>query len=282
MEYKILANGVKIPMIGYGIYKIVDEQECEKCILDAIDVGYRLLDTAQSYGNERFIGNAVKKSNVPRSELFITTKIKTANQGYEKAKASIEESLENLQTDYIDLMLIHQPYGDYYGSYRAMTEFYKAGKIRALGVSNFYPDRLIDLYSFSEIKPVVNQVETHIFNQQKVAHEYMEKYNIAHEAWAPFAEGRNDFFTHPVLNEIGKKHNKTAAQIALRYLLQSDIIAIPKTVNRGRMEQNISIFDFALDEVDLKKLSAADECATVFYNHHSPEMAERFTSFARQ
>ena len=208
MEYITLNNGVKMPVLGYGVYQVPDLEECERCVLDAISIGYRSIDTAQAYNNEQAVGNAIVKCGVPREELFITTKVWISNGGYEKAKASIEESLKKLKTDYIDLLLIHQPFNDYYGTYKAMEEAYKAGKIRAIGVSNFYPDRLIDLCQFVEITPAINQVETHVFQQQKAAHKIMEKYNVQHESWGPFAEGRKDFFSNPLLNEIGKKYGK--------------------------------------------------------------------------
>lgn len=192
MEYVTLNNGVKMPKLGYGVYQVSNE-ECENCVLDALSVGYRAIDTAQSYGNEEAVGNAMKKCGIPREEIFLTTKVWISNAGYEMAKASIDQSLQRLKTDYIDLLLIHQPFGDYYGTYRAMEEAYKAGKLRAIGVSNFYPDRLIDLCQFTEVTPAVNHVETHVFQQQRVAHEYMEKYHVQHESWGPFAEGRKDF-----------------------------------------------------------------------------------------
>lgn len=226
MEFVTLNNGVQMPMLGYGVYQVSNEA-CERCVLDAISVGYRSIDTAQAYGNEEAVGNAIRKCGVPREELFITTKIWISNGGYEKAKASLRESLKKLQTEYIDLVLIHQPFNDYYGTYRAMEEAYQEGWIRAIGVSNFYPDRLIDLCQFVEVKPAVNQVETHAFQQQKTAHDYMVKYGVQHESWGPFAEGRNDFFSNPVLTEIGAKHGKTAAQAALRFLIQSGVVVIP-------------------------------------------------------
>lgn len=212
MEYITLNNGIKMPILGYGVYQISGE-ECERCVLDAIETGYRSIDTAQSYGNEEAVGRAVKKCGISREDLFLTTKVWITNGGYEKAKVSLRESLEKLQTEYIDLVLIHQPFNDYYGTYRAMEEAYKEGWIRAIGVSNFYPDRLVDLCSFAEIKPAVNQVETHVFQQQKTAHEYMEKYGVQHESWGPFAEGRKDFFTNPVLIEIGKKSGADGAPL---------------------------------------------------------------------
>ena len=273
MEYVTLNNGIKMPKLGYGVYQVSNE-ECERCVLDAISVGYRSIDTAQSYGNEEAVGNAINKCGVPREELFITTKVWITNGGYEKAKESLEESLRKLQTEYIDLVLIHQPFNDYYGTYRAMEEAYKEGWIRAIGVSNFYPDRLVDLCSFVEVKPAINQVETHIFQQQKAAHEYMEKYGVQHEFWGPFAEGRNDFFTNPVLNEIGKKHGKSAAQVALRFLLQSDVVVIPKSTHKERMEENINVFDFALDASDMNAIRALDEKESLFFSHYYPAIAE--------
>ena len=232
MQYVTLNNGVKMPQLGYGVYQ-VSQEECERCVLDAIGAGYRSIDTAQSYGNEVAVGSAVKRCGVPREELFLTTKVWMSNAGYEKAKASIDKSLRNLQTDYIDLLLIHQPFGDYYGTWRAMEEAYHAGKLRAIGVSNFYPDRLIDLCQFAETTPAVNQVETHVFQQQRTAHDYMKKYGVQHESWGPFAEGRKDFFTNPTLVEIGAKYGKSPAQTALRFLLQSDVVVIPtRTTSR--------------------------------------------------
>lgn len=276
MEFVTLNNGVKMPILGYGVYQ-VGAEECERCVLDAISVGYRSIDTAQAYGNEEGVGSAVKKCGVPRSELFLTTKIWITNGGYEKAAASIDESLRKLGTDYVDLMLIHQPFNDYYGTYRAMEEAYKAGKIRAIGVSNFYPDRLVDLCNFVDVVPAVNQVETHVFQQQKKAHEYMSKYGVRHESWGPFAEGRKDFFTNPVLNEIGGKYGKSAAQVALRFLIQSGVVVIPKSTHKERMEENINVFDFALDEKDMAAIVALDENESLFFSHYDPAMVEWLT-----
>ena len=247
MEFVTLNNGVKMPMLGYGVYQ-VDPAECERCVLDAISVGYRSIDTAQAYNNEEGVGEAITKCGVKRDELFITSKIWISNGGYEKAKASIDESLKKMKTDYIDLMLIHQPFNDYYGSYHAMEEAYKAGKLRSIGVSNFYPDRLIDICQFVDIVPAVNQVETHVFQQQQKAHEIMEKYGVKHESWGPFAEGRKDYFSNPVLTEIGKKYDKSSAQTALRFLLQSDVIVIPKSTLKERMIENLNVFDFTLTD----------------------------------
>ncbi len=276
MEFVTLNNGVKMPVLGYGVYQ-VGAEECERCVLDAISVGYRSIDTAQAYGNEEGVGSAVKKCGVPRSELFLTTKIWITNGGYENAAASIDESLRKLGTDYVDLMLIHQPFNDYYGTYRAMEAAYKAGKIRAIGVSNFYPDRLVDLCNFVEVVPAVDQVETHVFQQQKKAHEYMSKYGVQHESWGPFAEGRKDFFTNPVLNEIGGKYDKGAAQVALRFLIQSGVVVIPKSTHKERMEQNINVFDFTLDEKDMAVIGALDANESLFFSHYDPAMVEWLT-----
>lgn len=277
MDFVTLNNGVKMPMLGYGVYQTPPE-DTEKCVLDAISVGYRSIDTAQAYGNEEGVGNAIVKCGLPREELFITTKIWITNAGYEKAKASIDESLKKLKTDYIDLLLIHQPFGDYYGSYRAMEEAYKAGKVRAIGVSNFYPDRYLDIVHFSEVKPEVNQVETHIFQQQKVAKEYMKKNGTQIMSWGPFAEGKNDYFNTPALKEIGAKYGKTAAQVALRFLLQSGVVLIPKSVHMDRMEQNFDIFDFELNEDEMKKFEVLDTGESLFFSHHDPKTVEWFMS----
>lgn len=279
MEYVTLNNGIKMPKLGYGVYQ-VDPSEAERCVLDAISVGYRSIDTAQAYANEEGVGNAVVKCGIPRDELFITTKVWISNAGYDKAKASIEESLRKLQTDYIDLMLIHQPFGDYYGTYRAMEEAYKAGKIKAIGVSNFYPDRFIDIQHFAEIKPAVNQVETHVFQQQKNAKEYLKKYGAQIESWGPFAEGKNDYFNNPVLKEIGAKHGKSAAQVALRFLLQSDVIVIPKSTHKERMEENFNVFDFTLTADEMVAIEALDGGESLFFSHYDPKIVEWFMTMA--
>ncbi len=271
MKYVKLLNGVEMPILGFGVYQIPDLEECERVVLEAIEVGYRSIDTAQVYGNEEAVGNAIKKSGVDRKEFFVTTKVWISNSGYEKAKASIEESLKKLQTDYIDLLLIHQPFGDYYGTYRAMEEYYKAGKLRAIGVSNFYPDRFVDIVNFVEIKPMVNQVETHVFNQQIIPQEIMKEYGTQIESWGPFAEGKNNLFTNETLVEIGKKYDKTAAQVALRYLIQRDIVVIPKTVKKDRMIQNFSVFDFELSEDDMKEILKLDKKESLFLSHFDPE-----------
>ena len=275
MEYVTLNNGVKMPKLGYGVYQTPPE-ETERCVLEAIEIGYRSIDTAQAYGNEEGVGNALAKCGLPREEFFVTTKVWISNAGYDKAKASIAESLKKLQTDYIDLLLIHQPFGDYYGTYRAMEEAYKEGKVRAIGVSNFYPDRFLDMYHFSEVKPAVNQVETHVFCQQLEAKKYMKKHGTQIMSWGPFAEGKNDYFNNPVLKKIGEKHKKTVAQVALRFLLQSDVILIPKSTHKNRMEENFSIFDFALDAGDMKEIETLDTKESLFFSHYDPETVEWF------
>lgn len=281
MEFVTLNNGVKMPILGYGVYQIPDQKECERCVLEAISVGYRSIDTAQAYGNEEAVGLAIMNSGVPRKELFITTKVWISNAGYEKAKASIEESLRKLQLDYIDLILIHQPFNDYYGTYRAMVELYKAGKIRAIGVSNFYPDRYIDLVQFSEVVPAVNQVETHVFNQQVNAQEIMKKYDTQMESWGPFAEGRNGMFTNETLMEIGKEHHKSTAQVALRFLIQRGIVVIPKSTHKERMEENFNVFDFALTAEEMEKISRLDIGESAFFSHYDAQTVEWLTSFGK-
>ena len=268
-----------MPILGYGVYQVTPE-ECERCVSDAISVGYRSIDTAQAYANEEGVGNAISKCGVPRDELFITTKVWISNAGYEKAKASIDESLKKLKTDYIDLLLIHQPFGDYYGTYRAMEEAYKAGKLRAIGISNFYPDRFVDIAHFAEIKPAVNQVETHVFQQQKQANEYMKKYGTQIESWGPFAEGKNDLFNNPVLKEIGAAHNKTVAQTALRFLIQNGVVVIPKSSHKERMEENFNVFDFALTEAEMKQIEALDGGESLFFSHYDPKTVEWIVSMA--
>lgn len=277
MNYVTLNNGVKMPQLGYGVYQTPPE-ETEKCVLEAIKNGYRSIDTAQAYNNEEGVGNAITKCGLPREELFITTKIWITNAGYEKAKKSIEESLKKLKTDYVDLLLIHQPFGDYYGTYRAMEETYSQGKARAIGVSNFYPDRFIDIAHFANIKPAVNQIETHVFQQQKVAKKYLEKHGAQIMSWGPFAEGKNDYFNNPTLKEIGKAHQKTTAQIALRFLLQSNVVLIPKSTHENRMKENIDIFDFELSADEMKKIEALDTGKSLFFSHHDPETVEWFMS----
>lgn len=280
MENIKLRNGVEMPILGYGVYQ-VSPSECERCVSDAISTGYRMIDTAQAYSNEEGVGNAMGKSGVPRNQLFIVSKIWISNAGYERAKNSIDESLRKLKSDYIDLMLIHQPFGDYYGSYRAMEEAYKAGKLRAIGVSNFYPDRFIDLAEFSEIPPMVNQVETHVFNQQIVAQQIMQEYGAHIMAWGPFAEGRNNFFNNEALVEIGNKHGKSAAQVALRYLIQRGVVVIPKSVHKERMEQNIDAFDFTLDSEDMQRIRQLDLGRSLFFSHYDPQTVKWLVQYGK-
>lgn len=276
MQTVKLNNGVEMPILGYGVYQVSPE-ECERCVLDAISVGYRSIDTAQAYHNEEGVGNAIIKCGIPRNELFITTKIWISNGGYEKARASIDESLKKLQTDYVDLLLIHQPFNDYYGSYRAMEEAYKTGKARAIGVSNFYPDRFIDLAEFNEIKPAVNQVETHVFNQQVKAQEIMESYGTQIMSWGPFAEGRNNFFTNDTLAAIAGKYGKSVAQVALRFLIQRNVVVIPKSTHKERMAENLDVFDFALSDEDMKAVAALDKGESLFFSHSDPEIVKWLT-----
>lgn len=270
-----LRNGVEMPQIGYGVYQ-VDSAECERCVSDALGVGYRMIDSAQAYHNEEGVGAAVAKSGIPRNELFLVSKIWISNYGYEKARASIEESLRRLGTDYIDLMLLHQPFCDRYGAYRALEEAYKEGKLRAIGVSNFYPDHLIDLASNVEIPPMVNQVETHVFDQQVKAQKYMEEYGCQIMSWGPLAEGRNNFFTNPVLEGIGKKYDKSVAHVALRWLIQRGVIIIPKSLHVERMKQNLDILDFTLSDEDMAEIARLDTDKSLFFDHHDPEVVKMF------
>ncbi|TDO23730.1 aldo/keto reductase [Pedobacter duraquae] len=278
MKNITLNNGLEMPILGYGVYQITPE-ECEKNVSQAISVGYRSIDTAQAYGNEEGVGSAMEKSGVPRSEFFITTKIWISNAGYEKAKQSIEQSLQKLKTDYIDLLLIHQPFGDYYGTYRAMEEAYEIGKAKAIGVSNFYPDRFMDLAAHVAIKPAVNQVETHVFNQQIKPQEFMAKYGTKVMSWGPFAEGKNDFFSNKILQGIGQKYDKNVAQVALRFLIQRDVIVIPKTVTKERMVQNIDVFDFELSQEDMNSIYRLDTATSLFFSHTDPALVEMLLNY---
>lgn len=270
-----LNNGVEMPQIGYGVYQVPPD-ECERCVSDALKVGYRMIDTAQAYNNEEGVGAAIAKCGIPRNELFIVSKIWISKYGYDKARKSIDESLRKLGTDHIDLMLLHQPYCDRYGAYRALEDAYKEGKLRAIGVSNFYPDHFIDLAENVEIIPAVNQVETHVFNQQTIARKYMEEFGTRTMSWGPLAEGRNNFFTNPVLEKIGQKYCKTVAQVALRWLTQLGIIIIPKSVHIERMEQNLDILDFTLSESDMAEIALLDTGKSLFFDHHDPETVKMF------
>ena len=273
MEKVKLNNGIEMPILGYGVYQVTPE-ECERCVSDAISVGYRSIDTAQAYHNEEGVGNAISKCGVPRGELFITTKVWISNAGYEKAKASIDESLRKLKSDYIDLLLIHQPFGDYYGTYRAMEEAYKAGKLRAIGVSNFYPARLADLCETVSVIPAVNQGELHPFFQQADALKLMQKYGVTPEAWGPFAEGNHDIFTHPVLTAIGAKYGKSAAQVALRWNVQRGVVVIPKSVKAERMAQNFDIWNFTLSAEDMAEIAKLDIGHSEIVDHNNPDFVK--------
>lgn len=270
-----LSNGVLMPQMGYGVYQI-EPEDCERCVMDAISVGYRMIDTAQAYLNEEAVGKAWKKSGVRREDLFLVNKVWHSNYGEGQTMKSIDESLRKLQTDYIDLMLLHQPFCDRYGAYRDLEKAYKAGKVRAIGVSNFFPDHLVDLAANMEIAPMVNQVETHVFDQQREARKYMDEIGTHIMSWAPLAEGQNNIFSDPVLTKIGEKYDKTAAQVALRWLLQSDVIIIPKTVYKSRMEENLNLFDFTLDADDMEAIALLDTGHSLFLDHHDGEVAKQF------
>lgn len=281
MNYVTLANGVKMPQLGYGVYQVTKE-ECKRCVLDALDVGYRAIDTAQSYFNEAEVGEAIAESGVDRKEIFLTTKVWIEHYGYEQAKESVLQSMEKLKTDYIDLVLLHQPFADYYGAYRALEDLYEEGKLRAIGVSNFYPDRLVDIASFARIKPMVNQIETHPLNQQIEAHEWLKKYGVIHEAWAPFGEGRGNMFTNPVLQKLGDKYNKTVAQVILRWQLQRGIVVIPKSTHKERMAQNLDLFDFTLTNEDMQAIASLDTKTSSFFSHQDPAMVEWFVKMVEE
>lgn len=270
-----LSNGVLMPQMGYGVYQI-EPEDCERCVMDAISVGYRMIDTAQAYLNEEAVGKAWKKSGVRREDLFLVNKVWHSNYGEGQTMKSIDESLRKLQTDYIDLMLLHQPFCDRYGAYRDLEKAYKAGKVRAIGVINFFPDHLVDLAANMEIAPMVNQVETHVFDQQREARKYMDEIGTHIMSWAPLAEGQNNLFSDPVLTKIGEKYDKTAAQVALRWLLQSDVIIIPKTVHKSRMEENLNLFDFTLDADDMEAIALLDTGHSLFLDHHDGEVAKQF------
>lgn len=274
MEYTTLANGVKIPMEGFGVFQIPDEKECEQAVLDAIKTGYRLIDTAAAYFNEKAVGSAIKNCGVPREELFITSKLWIQDAGYENAKKAFQTTLDKLGLDYLDLYLIHQPFSDYYGSWRAMEELYEAGKIRAIGVCNFYPDRLADLCVNARIKPMVNQVELHPFFAQSNALTVMKEFGVVPEAWGPLAEGKHGIFTHPVLTEIGAKYGKTPAQVALRWNVQRGVVIIPKSTHAERMAENLDIWDFALTNDDMKKIDLLDLGHSEIVDHGSAETAK--------
>lgn len=281
MECVQLNNGLKMPILGYGVYQVTKE-ECEKCVLDALKTGYRLIDTAQSYFNEEEVGNAIVKSGVPREEIFLTTKVWVEHYGYEETKKSVYESMKKLQTEYIDLMLLHQPFSDYYGAYRALEDLYQEGVLKAIGVSNFYPDRLVDIANFAKIVPMVNQVETHVLNQQTEAKKWMDKYEVQIEAWAPFGEGRGGLFENPVLTAIGEKYDKTSAQVMLRWNIQRGVVVLPKSIHIERMEQNFNIFDFTLSDEDMTEISKLDTQTSSFFSHYDPAMVEWFAKMVEE
>ena len=274
MKYVTLNNGVKMPILGFGVFQIDDAKECEEAVYNALKAGYRLIDTAASYRNEEAVGRAIKRSGIPREEIFVTTKLWVSDVNYEKAKLAFEASLKKLDLEYIDLYLIHQPFNDVYGAWRAMTELYKEGTIKAIGVSNFYPDRLVDFIMNNEVVPAVNQVETHPFNQQVKANEIMKEYGVQIESWGPFAEGKNGIFANEILSEIGKKYNKSVAQVVLRWLIQRNIIAIPKSTRKDRIEENFNVFDFELNSEDMGKISELDKKESLFLNHDDVEIVK--------
>jgi len=269
-----LNNGVEMPILGFGVFQVRDLAECERSVADAIETGYRLIDTAQSYGNEEAVGKAIKSSGVKREELFITTKLWIQSNGYERTKKAFENSLKKLQLDYLDLYLIHQPFGDVYGEWKAMQELYKEGKARAIGVSNFHPDRLIDLIIHNDVIPAVNQIETHPFHQQIETQKFLQENNVQIESWGPFAEGKNNLFQNELLASIGKKYNKTIAQVVIRWLTQRGVVAIPKSVRKERMEENFNIFDFELSNDDMEAIKTLDTNASLFFDHRDPAMVK--------
>lgn len=281
MEYVTFSNGVKMPMLGYGVYQVTKD-ECERCVLDALKVGYRSIDTAQSYFNEEEVGRAIVKSGVPREELFLTTKVWIEHYGYEKAKASVLESMRKLQVDYLDLCLLHQPFGDVYGAYRALEDLYEEGKIRAIGISNFYADRMIDLASFARIKPMINQIELHPHHQQGESKRWHDKYGVQVEAWAPFGEGRDGMFELPELKAIGDQYGKTVAQVILRWHLQGGIVVIPKSTHVERMEENFRVFDFSLTDEDMAVIATLDHKQSAFFSHTDPAMVEWFVKMVEE
>lgn len=281
MEYVRLNNGIKMPKLGFGVFQIRDAAQCEQAVRDAIDVGYRLIDTAASYGNEEAVGKAIKSCGVAREDLFITTKLWISDTSYEGAKKAFQKSLDWLGLDYLDLYLIHQPLNDYYGAWRAMEEMYEAGKIRAIGVCSFYPDRLADLIAFNKVAPAVNQVEANVFFQQKESQKYMESKGVVMEGWAPFAEGKNDLFHNETLRGIGEKYGKTIAQVVLRWLLQRGVVCIPKSTKRERMEENFQVFDFTLSEEDMETIAALDTGKSCFFDHRDPAVVENLAGMVR-
>lgn len=277
-----LNNGMEMPILGFGVYQIPDYNECKKSVLQALETGYRLIDTASAYQNEKAVGDAIKESGIDRKELFVTTKLWITETGYEKTKKSFEESMEKLQLDYLDLYLIHQPFGDYYGSWRAMEELNENKKIRAIGVSNFYPDRFVDLAENSKIKPAVNQIETHPLFQREYDDKIMKEYGTQIESWGPFAEGKNNMFNNPIISEIGKKHNKSAAQVILRWLIQRNVVVIPKSVRKERIIENFNVFDFELSEDDMNKIKSMDMGKSLFFSHRDVETVKLLINYHKK
>lgn len=277
-----LNNGLEMPILGFGVFQMADLEECERSVCDAIQTGYRLIDTAASYENEEAVGNGIKRSDVPRQELFITTKLWLADAGYEKTKRAFDRSLKRLAVDYLDLYLIHQPYGDVYGSWRAMEELYREGRVKAVGVSNFHPDRLIDLILHNEVKPAVNQIETHPFHQQVETQKFLRENNVQIESWGPFAEGRNNIFHNDLLQSIGGRHGKSVAQVILRWLTQRNVVAIPKSVRKERIAENFSIFDFQLSTEDMAAIAKLDTGQSAFFDHRDPEVVKRLSTATRR
>jgi len=273
-----LNNGVQMPILGFGVFQVPDPKECERSVFDAIETGYRLIDTAASYMNEEAVGRSIKRSGIAREELFITTKLWIQDAGYEKTKMAFEKSLKKLQLDYLDLYLIHQPYSDIHGAWRAMEELNREGKVRAIGVSNFHPDRVMDIISFNEIVPAINQIETHPFHQQIEIQRFLQENGIQHESWGPFAEGKNDLFKNEILASIGNKYNKSIAQVVLRWLTQRGIVAIPKSVRKERMEENFSVFDFQLSDEDIHLIQTLDKKTSAFFDHCDPAIIKWLAS----
>lgn len=280
MDYMTLNTGAKMPTIGYGVFQIPPE-ECKRCVLDALDVGYRLIDTAQAYRNEAEVGEAIAESGIPRQEIFLQSKVWIDHAGEEKAYASIEESLQKLKTDYVDMMLIHQPFGDYYGTYRALVKAKENGLVKAFGVSNFFPDRFVDLVECTGIVPAVNQIESHIYYQQTKAREVYARYGTKVQAWAPFAEGKMNLFRNPVLARIGKQYGKSNAQVALRYLLSRDMVVLPKSVHKARMVENFDVFNFELSVEDMSAIAALDGDSSLFLSHYDPEMVKFLINYMK-
>ncbi|MBN2046538.1 MAG: aldo/keto reductase [Anaerolineaceae bacterium] len=279
MKYVVLNNGVEMPILGYGVFQISDADECERCVVDALDTGYRLIDTAAAYMNEEAVGKAIKRSGVAREDIFLTTKLWIQDAGYENAKKAFEKSLKRLQVDYLDLYLIHQPYGDVYGAWRAMEELYHAGQIRAIGVSNFQPDRLMDFILHNEVVPAVNQIETHPFCQQVETQKFLREQNVQIESWGPFAEGKNHLFENELLRSIGEQYGKSVGQVVLRWLIQRGVVVIPKTVRKERMAENFSVFDFELSPEDMDRIAGLDQNVSAFLDHRDPETVKRLSGF---